>query len=313
MAISRARLATLLSHSLKKAGWAPHQHRLSIFRWEPDSSPLPDWSPSPADWRRVRQIQSLVDTHCDRPAPALDLPFYPWPSSPGGATKLDWTSDERPAEASFTWSTELSEESAADLWRQVVVEVAAGWASTNRAGKSAGRLFLGPKARLIFWPRLVNLHLREVGCSMGRVVDLFTTLAACGVKLDLKSAYRSISLDTDDALYQAAILDGTWIVFDRLSFGMAQSPVIFVTFLALTLRRYRDSMPGTLATLTALAQYMDDSGIGATSPSAALDAVYHLIVALTSDGWWVSAAKTFVYIQRRSYSTSDSSPTSRRR
>jgi hypothetical protein len=178
------------------------------------------------------------------------------------------------------------------MWRHVVAELADDWADATTPGLSAGRLFLGPKRRLIFWPRHLNALLRRLHVRYGTVLDMFAIAAMCGVKVDLKSAYRSVLICDKDALYHAALLDGIWIVFKRLSFGMGQSPVAFVTLLEATLERWRGAMP---ATTNALSQFVDDSGQSGITIIHTLVGVETLLLALRDDGWWISALKTYVW------------------
>jgi hypothetical protein len=120
---------------------------------------------------------------------------------------------------------------------------------------------------------------------------MFAVAALCGVKIDLKSAYRAVPICANDVVYHAAVIDGCCITFKRLSFGMAQSPVIFVHLLDVTLTRYRQSMPNTVA---ALSQFVDDSGLAGKGVVATLIAAEHLLTAFIADGWWFSVAKTFL-------------------
>ena len=178
------------------------------------------------------------------------------------------------------------------IWQSVVIEIASMWASVERPGKSAGRVFIGPKGRFLFWPKDLNALLLHAPSSVGRLLDLFSIAAMVGVKLDIASAYRALELDPNDAVYHAALIDGMWVVFHRLSFGMAQSPAIFATALATTLDRYHGAFPATLAALT---QWVDDSGLSGVSTATALMAAEELMIALKRDRWWQAVAKTWLH------------------
>ena len=129
---------------------------------------------------------------------------------------------------------------------------------------------------------------------------MFAVAAVCGVNLDVKAAYRAVGIDPSDALYHAAVLDAVHVVFLRLSFGGAQSPVIFTRLLDVTLRRFRASMPATRA---ALYQFVDDSNPTAVAPLTCLLQTEALILAFLSDGWWLASLKTFVYPAAILYAT----------
>ena len=281
-----------LAYHLREIGWVKHQHRASVARHEAASTPFI----GPLDEATARSLarcQHIIDSQCLVPPPDLNLPYTPWDTGPSGGLRLRFADpNARPTERSLTHTHELEPDKAATLWRTIVEEVAAGWATTARHVRSAGRVFLGPRDRFIFWPKELNKLLAHVTVAYGRVVDLLSVLALYGVKLDIKAAYRALRLDPDDVPYHGAIIDAVHVCFERLSFGMAQSPVMFTTALAVTIDAYRDSMPATRA---ALAQFVDDSGIGGTSVGITIDAAERLLIALRRDGWWLAAAKTYLW------------------
>ena len=284
----RATMSARLGIALVAAGWEDHQHRVDVRRVEPESVAIADVDPETE--AAISRVQAHLDALAGQPMPRLNLPYIPWPHDAAGRLRLDWEGDYRPGERTTTSTAAMPPDRAATLWKHVVKEIAAQHAHCDRPGRSAGRLFLGPKDRLIFWPRLMNAMLRHIPSTVGRIFDLFTVAAVAGVKLDVKAAYRALELTPDDAQYHAAILDGVWVVFNRLSFGMAQSPAAFTACIAVTIERFRGSLPATSA---ALAQYVDDSGLSGVAPPIAVRAMEQLIVALLRDGWWISLAKTF--------------------
>ena len=297
--LERAILAARLGVTLPRCGWRPHQHRGSVRKYEPESTPVEPLDS--ATEAAIARVQHLVDTIASEPMPRLRIPFIPWSHDTEGRLHLDFASDGvRPAERAVTRTNELEPDRAAILWQHIVNEIASDFARVDRQGLSSGRVFLGPKDRLIFWPRYLNALLLHVPVALGRIFDLFSVLARAGVKLDVKSAYRALELAPADAAYHAAIIDGVWVTFTHLSFGMAQSPAMFTRAIAVTVERYRDSLPATSA---ALAQYVDDSGLSALTPATAVVAGEHLLTALLRDGWWPSIAKTFMHPASRLYYT----------
>ena len=291
MTLRRALACVSLARRLARVGWHQHQHAEMVVRTEKGSEPVPQ--PLDPECATVAaRLQATINELHATPPPALRLPSAPaWPTDPDGSVRLQWLSDERPAERSLTDTSTLPVEDGATIWRNVVAELASQWADSTTPGRSAGRVFVGPKDRMIFWPRALNALLRHLTTSHGRIWDLFAILAKCGIKIDLKSAYRSVTICAEDAVYHAALVDGVWIIFRRLSFGMAQSPAAFEALLDVTIRRYRGCIPATLA---ALSQYVDDSGVSAVTPLQALLAGERLVQALRDDGWWLSIAKAFL-------------------
>jgi len=193
--------------------------------------------------RALARCQEILDSQCLNPPPDLGLPYLPWDTGPTGGLRLGFTSRVRPAERATTHTFQLEPDKTAALWKTIVEEVATGWATVSRHVTSAGRVFLGPKNRFIFWPKELNRILSHVMISYGRVFDLLSVVASFGVKLDIKSAYRALRLDPDDVPYHGAIIDSINICFERLSFGMAQSPAMFTLALGVTIDRFRASLP----------------------------------------------------------------------
>ena len=289
-----------LARQLHAKGWRLHQHPADVFRCRDESTAVPGVLDDPECKAVAARIQALVDSGCFNDPPELDLPHNPWPCTDGATNgmKFQFVDDRRPAEYS---PTDLdNEHTARIIWRTVIAEMATGWATCDQEGLSFGRLFLGPRDRMLFWTKELNKLLLHLRVSYGRVMDLFAIAATCGLNLDLKSAYRGLMLDPLHARYHAGIIDGAVVLFLRASFGCAQSPVAFVTFLDVTLRRYRSEMHETLA---ALYQFMDDSNLSGTTPLSAMLACEALVKALVRDKWWISSVKTFVLPAAPLYAT----------
>lgn len=289
-----------LARQLREHGWRLHQHSADVFRCRDESVEVPGVRDDPECRAVAMRIQAIVDSMCYNDPPELDLPHNPWPCTSGATNgmRFQFVDQRRPSEYS---PTDLNDErSARVIWRTVVAEMATGWATCDQEGLSFGRLFLGPRDRMLFWTKELNTLLLHLRVSYGRVLDLFAIAVTCGLNLDLKSAYRGLRLDLQHARYHAAIIDGAVVLFLRASFGCSQSPVAFVTFLDVTLRRYRSEMHATLA---ALYQFMDDSNVGGITPLQALLACESLVIALARDKWWISSVKTFVLPAAPLYAT----------
>ena len=299
----RAILTTRFALALHSAGWRDHQPTGSIFKSEPESSGLATLPLSPDEDAAVRRIQSLYDTAVARvPAPLLTFPL-PYPHDAHNAAHLPWASDARPSEFTPSFTDDAS---AVPIWKELVLEVASGRA-LSRPGLSYGLVFMvvgrSGKPRIIYWPRHLNAILAHLPVSYGSIRDLFTILTTVGIKVDLKSAFRSVRVTEDDTLYLAALVDGVCIIFTALPFGLASSPAIFTYALRDTLRRMGIATPATDAAISTLASFVDDLGRSAISTLHTLLAAETLIRALLVDGWWPSVAKSFLWPAANLYYT----------
>ena len=291
--VDDADAAVRLAYALAANGWHPHQHRTAVAKAEQESvgfiGPLTEECA-----RALQRCQTLADDIAFRPPPTNPVPDHdvPWPRDSAGRYRLKWINDDRPSERTTTHTDDLDDEKRSIIWRTIVAEIASSWATASSVGKSAGRVFLGPRDRFIFWPRHLNDLLQHAPTGVGRIVDLFVVLAQAGVKLDVKSAYRALELCPDDAPYHAALVDSVWVIFTRLSFGMSQSPAIFAAAFGVTLANYAESMP---ATSRALSAHVDDAALAGTTVTEAVLAAEALLIAFRRDHWWASLAKAFLY------------------
>lgn len=274
------------SRALARSKWFVHQHPTDTIRVEQGSTPVHISQITNSQHIRLRALSDKLNTATAYlPQPSLKLERYPFSRSASGI-HLPFPRDQvPPREMTLTSSVTPV------LWKQVLAEIAAGWASI-RPGLAAGLLFLGPKDRLCFWPKLLNDFMTPIPVAYGSIRDLFLVLAVCGVKIDLKSAFRSITIDIDDARFFAALANGMWIVFDRAPFGGAPCPAWFVHHLAATLDKYRGSLPNVGS---ALAAFVDDLGVSALSIDAVITSADRLITVLLDDGWWLSLSKAFLF------------------
>lgn len=275
---------TALAATIAASGWRPHQPLTPVIKVEDGSG---QGLPLDAAAREVAaRLQHLCDSHiAGLPPPTLQVPL-PFPNT-NNALRLTWAAPP-PCEASFSFT---SPKTAVAMWRQLVHEVAAGWA-VPQEGLSYGLVFLTDKDRLIFWPRLVNEALAPFRVRYGSVFDLFTRVAACGVKVDLKAAFRAIAVHSDDAPYLACCLDGVPMVFHRLPFGLSISPAVFVHTLAITLSRFRASTPNLGSVMSV---FVDDTAAADRDALSTLLLAERLVTAFLSDGWWVSLSKAFLW------------------
>jgi hypothetical protein len=285
LSLARAEAAVYFAFALRRRGWFPHQNTSPMDKVEAESRGITNISPECTGL--LATLQVLVDQSVAYLPPPDLLVRPPFPLGPDGGVALEWISDERPVEQSFSRTTDAS---AVALWSSIVSEVGSSWASF-RSCLSAGLLFLGPKDRLCFWPKQMNYLLQHIPVSYGSILDLFTHVVRLGIKLDIKSAFRAIGVTASDAVYLGAVLDSFWIGFDRLPFGLAVSPAIFTHTLAITLAKYRQSCPATMA---CLAQFVDDSALAALDDASLIRAATALIHAFMADGWWLSLAKTYL-------------------
>lgn len=288
-ALHRGYLAAHFARTLGALGWFPHQPQRSVITSEPESE-HPVLALSKEAQATADRIQLLFDSSVAAlPPPVCSARAASVIRDEGGSLRLPFAGTERPSERTLS-NTNAS--SSVPIWSTLVSEMAAGWAST-RTGRSSGLVFLGPKDRLCYWPRLLNSLLSEVAVSYGNVLDLFSVAASFGLKFDLKSAFRALPIASDDAEFLGAIVDGIWVVFERLPFGLACSPAYFCRALEDTLSRFRGSTPSTILALGAVTVFVDDVGLSAASPEAVLSLCEHLLRALLADGWWLSISKSF--------------------
>jgi hypothetical protein len=281
----KSTLAVMLAHKLISCDWFPHQHSSPVDKFEEESIPA---TLSEPELVVLQRLQTLMDKVCtQQPQPMIAAGLHPLMDD-DRCVPLVWLSDVRPRERSPSSTTSAT---AHLLWKAIVGEIASHWASVCVA-ESYGLLFIGPKERLMYWPEHANDLLAYLHVAFPRIIDLFTIATAFGVKIDLKSAYRSILLTASDARYMGALLDGVPIKFSRLPFGLCQAPALFVALLTTTIVRYKSNYPDAYSILV---QYMDDSGIGGLSITETLLSAERLLSAFIADGWWISAVKSFLH------------------
>lgn len=277
-----------LANALSDRGWYAHQHPTDVVRCEVESIAAPSPLPPNIALRLARLSDTLSTAIAFLPQPDLRSHVGCVPSSPAGI-RLPLPRDVPiPHESTLSWS---SPESILPIWKQLLPEIVSGWAIISDP-LAAALLFTGPKDRLCYWPRLLNMILLDIPVAYGSVWDLFTILAAFGLKIDLKAAFRSVMVDPRDWPLLGAVLDGLPITFTRLPFGLKSSPVIFVAILARTMTRIGASLPSTRA---ALSSFVDDVSSSAVDLLSFVEAAETIVHALVSDGWWLSLSKIFLF------------------
>ena len=305
-----------LSRALNRLGWRRHRHAENLWRTEPESEPVPDNLVPPAVRAHADAIAARLNATAldDQPLPKLPTDHPSITLDHNGHILLPLPSVIPPdaLESTLTFSKDRDE--AIRIWRKIVPELASGWAELpNERPLSLGLIFLGPKDRLIFWPRAINRLLGRIPVSYGTVEDLVRVAVLVGVKIDLQAAYRSLVIAELHRKYYGACVDGVFLQFGRAPFGARCSPAHFVIALAATLTRVTRAMAATEAALQALSAFVDDLGMGAGSdrttpgkdplddPDALHDAlarlyrlVDNLVSALVEDGWWIALSKCFL-------------------
>ena len=293
--------AVRLVRALRQVGWYNHQHREPVWKCEAESTPVPDEHIPYEARRQAHDIEQRLFAALDRtPQPTLKVRTRHVTVDDVGDIMLPLPPELPPElEQSYT-TTDL--EDGPNIWRQLVVELASYWAELpGELPLSLGRVFLGPKGRLIYWPRLINRLLGHIPISYDQVADLVRALTMMGFKIDLKSAYRSLRISRQHARYYGACVDGTYVIFTRGPFGSACTPAHFTLYLRETLFAVRGTSPRFD---DVLAGFVDDLGGGAgdggrmlSRPTAAVNLMGladRLTRALIADGWWQSLPKTFL-------------------
>lgn len=284
----QAAWSVTLAHALIATGWFAHQHPVDVVRCEVESIPFPGHVPQDISSRLSSLSLRLSQAVAFLPQPSLRSHTSSAVPSSARGIRLPLPKVPIPLERTLSRSDPRTSPL---LWRAIVLEVASGWATFTEPS-ALGLLFIGPKERLCYWPRWLNQYLLDIPVSYGQVWDLFMVLAMFGLKLDLKSAFRSVEVDPAETPLLGAVLDSFPVTFLRLPFGMKSSPVVFVAILARTLSAYGASMPSTTS---ALSSFVDDIATGSTSLDAFVLSAEHLVNSLLSDGWWIALSKTFLF------------------
>jgi hypothetical protein len=175
------------------------------------------------------------------------------------------------------------------VWEKIVVELANGWLEVSPDVLIAGRIFVGPKQRLLFWPKVVNdcISAEDARVTYGTVRQLLVECVKVGVKLDLKAAFRTVLVAITQRELLGVIVDSIQMRYRRLPFGLRSSPRLFCQLLDRTLRKLRTPLHASIS------PYVDDVAIADRDSRALLLRLRELIRLLRSDGWIVAYDKTF--------------------
>lgn len=322
----RAPIVAALAVRIREAGWEHHQHQdptMSILRVEehftrsgPDAGPElcdspsapstpPDIHPSvrAAAEHLATRIAATPHGSASARAPGADLDVH-------GDFLLPWASGARPTRLNLNRSA--SEESFVATWAALVEEIAAGWkelqphprgrepgAAKRSAAEpdpgfvtAAGIIFLGPKGRLIDWPREVNDLTEDIPVAYGRAADLLMDPdATCACKSDLCAAFKGLRVALRDRRYLGVIQDGVIMRSVALPFGLKHCPRWFVQSLRASITNWMFRAPGEALRPV---DFVDDLGTPGRTINSTIRSKISLLHALLDDGWLPSLKKTFL-------------------
>ena len=186
------------------------------------------------------------------------------------------------------WASKSDERSKLALYRELLADLAAGALEQGEV-LVGGRVFVGPKERLIYDPAAVNDAIPDEAKTVryGKSRDAFIPGVVCGVKTDLKAAFKSVPVAVTDRRYLGLTVDGVTLRYARLPFGLATSPKLFGNML----RRSLEACPVPRG--VARVDYVDDIAFTAPDAATAISALKSTVTALTADGWRIACGKTF--------------------
>ncbi len=203
---------------------------------------------------------------------------------PAGGVRIGFTD---PPRQPSTRATVTSAHNRAAIYSSIAGDLA-GFVLEEGRVEVTGRLFLGPKDRPLFdipdTNDAIPSDVKRV--SYGSVLDVCAA-GRVAVKLDLKAAFRSVTVAEADRPALGIVVDGVSLRYSRLPFGLATSPRIFVDLL----RRTLDSV--AVPPDCVLTSYVDDIAIVAPTAAQCAHLFVTVVRALLDDGWRVAVAKTF--------------------
>ena len=262
-----------VAEGMRAAGWRPHQEEEAWDRVEEGAEPAPALSQPLAG--AVLRMQAMVCGHPRRPR------FFSAEEGAAGGVTIGVQGPVGPA-APVTVTGARDREA---VWKALVADVAAGVLERG-AVVAKGRVFVGPKDRVIYDPAAVNAAIPIGARSVryGTVSEAYAFGVGLAVKLDLKDAFKSVCVARDDRPYLGLEVDGVVLRYAALPFGLATAPKLFVGCLA-----------RTLAAVDAcrLVAYMDDILVLGADEAEVVGALGRVVTALVEDGWRVSARKTY--------------------
>lgn len=250
---------------------------MDVDRVEVGAVPFPGFTPDPR-WKM--RLLGLLTTNARRViGPIRSEPMGVYGTT--DAVRLTFVRDPPKREIVET-TTHLANRIV--LWRAVLVEVANGWLEPciPEDVEVSGRVFMGPKDRLIYDPEVLNRSLAEIPISYPRATDLLTRGWTCAVKGDIKAAFKHVKVWQDHRRYLGVVLDGHHFRWTVLPFGMSQSPALFSMALAKALD------PARAVT------YVDDMAIGGAGPAEACENALHVMKAVHDAGWALAPEKWFL-------------------
>ena len=266
--------AVRVAEAMRAAGWRPHQGEAEWDRVEQGAEEArPLGAPLSA---QVRDAQRAV---C---GPPLAPSFLTEEEAAAGGVEVGVEAPVVMRGTVATWSTEADRDA---LYATLCADVAAGVLERGEV-RAKGRVFVGPKGRVIYDPAAVNDAIPAEARTVryGSVADAFAFALPLAAKLDLKDAFHSVPVANRDRPYLGLEVDGVVLRYAALPFGLATAPKRFVDCLARTL----GSVGGAR-----MVAYMDDVLVLGASAGEVVASLCAVVEALVRDGWRVSAAKTF--------------------
>lgn len=232
----------------------------------------------PLSGQLLAEVQRLQRVVC---ASARSPGFLSQEEVAEGGVRIGIEDLEGVGAASVTLTTDVDREV---IYAAICADVAAGVLEEGEV-LAKGRVFVGPKNRVIYDPAAVNeaipLEARRV--TYGSIAEAYAFGLPLAVKLDLKDAYKSVPVAGVDRPYLGMEVDGCVLRYAALPFGLATAPRLFVECLGRTLRCVSGRM----------VSYVDDILILGGDCGEVVASLGVVVTALVQQGWRVSAAKTF--------------------
>lgn len=279
-----------LAGRMRKTGWLPHERPTQWWRVETEGTPHCFVPPA-----SVREKVDRAQREAARPArtPALVILTDEERLQGGvfvGAAGKPFAAYDLPAVNPNGWRSCTRADERPAIYGEIMSDLCSGALELGEV-VAGGRVFAGPKGRLLYHPRAVNDAIPEADRTVkyGRMYDAFGPGATCAVKVDLKSAFKSVPVATQDRRYLGMSVDGVTLRYARLPFGLATSPRLFVDLLRRTLRQF------VLPDGVAMVDYVDDVLLTGVRPDVVVATMCDIIEALRADGWRVACSK--VYLQ----------------
>ena len=222
------REAVDLALSMRDAGWRPHECPQS---WDRSELSLREHALSSIPPHLTRQVRLLEEEAA--------LPQHrPLCVVPDGGVRIASADIMTGLEGTVGPATRTTAANRAAIYTAVVADVASGVLERGDV-RVLGRIFVGPKSRALYDAEDVNnaIPQEERTVRYGSVADLVAADGKVAVKLDLKSAFKSVDVDVRDRPLLGVEVDGVTLRHAKLPFGLATSPRLFVEALQRTMSK----------------------------------------------------------------------------